>query len=418
MSRLVSLNSYHYRRGGSDVVYFEHDALFQQLGWDTAMFAMHHPLNVESQWSEYFAEELEFGFSYNAIDTLVRAGRVVYSMDARRQMQRLIKDFKPTVAHAHCIYHHLSPSVLSALKAQGIPVVMTAHDLKLACPAYKMLNDNGICEKCRGGNLLHLAKNRCVRGSLGASMLVMLESAVHKSLGMYKKNLDRVVVPSHFFHDKLVEWGWPREQIAYIPNFVDVDHLQPRTSVGKSVLYFGRLAPEKGVDTLMHAAAAAGVPLEIAGTGPSEDELKALAESIDGDIRFLGRLEKAEVEQAVTDCRVVVLPSRWYENAPMSILESYALGTAVVGARIGGIPELVQENQTGFLFDVDNVEELATLLRDIANMPDQGLLDMGANASRWVREQFSLQRYRDSMLELYAELGVPDAEVAHGRTAG
>ncbi len=418
MTRLVSLNSYHYRRGGSDVVYFEHDALFADLGWDTAMFAMHHPLNVESRWSEYFAQELEFGFSYNALDTLVRAGRVIYSMDARRQMQRLIRDFKPTVAHAHCIYHHLSPSVLSALKDAGVPVVMTAHDLKLACPAYKMLNDTGICEKCRGGNVLHVAANRCIRGSLGASMLVMLESAVHKSLGMYRKNLDRVVVPSRFFQNKLVEWGWSEEQIAYIPNFVDMEHLTPRPVTGNSVLYFGRLAPEKGVDTLMHAAATAGVALNIAGTGPSEDELKALASTIDGDITFLGRLEKDAVEAAITASRVVVLPSRWYENAPMSVLESYGLGRTVIGARIGGIPELVQEGETGFLFDVDNIDQLTDLLRKVASMPDAALTQMGHHASDWVREQFSLNRYRSSMLELYGELGVStNLEVPHGRTA-
>lgn len=399
-------------------MYFEHDSLFADMGWDTAMFAMHHPLNVESRWSEYFAQELEFGFSYNAIDTLVRAGRVIYSLDARRQMQRLIDDFKPTIAHAHCIYHHLSPSVLSALKEAGVPVVMTAHDLKLACPAYKMLNETGICEKCRGGNLLHVAANRCIRGSLGASMLVMLESAVHKSLGMYRKNLDRVVVPSRFFENKLIEWGWPREQIAYIPNFVDVEHLTPSPVTGNSVLYFGRLAPEKGVDTLMHAAAAAGVPLIIAGTGPSEDELKELAESIDGDITFVGRLEKDQVQAAIAQSRVVVLPSRWYENAPMSVLESYALGRIVIGARIGGIPELVQENETGFLFDVDNRDQLASLLRDVAEMPDDQLTEMGHTASGWVREQFSLQRYQTAMLELYTELGVPTGvEVPRGRTA-
>lgn len=143
MARLLSLNTYNYRRGGSDVVFLEHDAMFRAQGWDTAVMAMHHPKNDPSPWSQFFADEIEFGHKYGALDKLAMAGKVIYSGEAKRKISALLDKFPTDVAHAHCIYHHLSPSVLDELKQRGIPTVMTAHDLKLACPAYKMLNWGG-----------------------------------------------------------------------------------------------------------------------------------------------------------------------------------------------------------------------------------------------------------------------------------
>lgn len=372
------------------------------------MFALHHPSNVDSQWSDYFPEELEFGLNYGPVGSLVRAGRVIYSLDARKQMARLISDFKPDIAHAHCIYHHLSPSVLGELRSRGVATVMTAHDLKLACPAYKMLNSTGICEKCKGGNLLNVARHRCIRNSAAASSLVMVESMIHRWFGLYRRNLDRIVVPSRFFGDKLEQWGWPRQKLVYIPNFVDADEFTPTPVHSNRFLFFGRLAPEKGVDTLIEAAVRANVELDIAGDGPEGEALKRLAEGHD-NIRFLGRLEKNEVIEAVQNCRAMVLPSRWYENAPMSILESYALGRIVIGADVGGIPEMVKHDETGYLFEMDNVDELTQVLTKVSTTADAELTDMGQTACAWVKQDFSRQRYTDSMLSLYSDLGVGDS---------
>ena len=244
--RLLSLNTYHYRRGGSDAVFFDHDELFRGAGWETAMFTMHHPKNEPSPWSEYFADELEFGHDYGLGQKMVMATKVIWSREAQQKLRRLLDKFRPDVAHAHCIYHHLSPSVLSLLHEQGIPTVMTAHDLKLACPAYKMLNSSGICEKCRGGNVLHVIANRCLHNSLSTSTLVAIESGIHKLLRLYRRNLDRIVVPSRFYEQKLIEWGWPAEMLVYIPNFIDANAYTPQYEPGSYYLYFGRLAPEKG----------------------------------------------------------------------------------------------------------------------------------------------------------------------------
>lgn len=405
MPRLLSLNTYNYRRGGSDVVFLEHDAMFRAQGWNTAVMTMHHPRNEPSPWSRFFAEEIEFGHEYGMLDKLAMAGKVIYSGEAKRKVAALLDEFPADVAHAHCIYHHLSPSVLGELKQRGIPAVMTAHDLKLACPAYKMLNRGGVCEKCRSGNLLHLMANRCVRDSLPVSVLIMLESAVHKSLGLYRRNLDRVVTPSLFYKQKLMEWGWPEKQLAYIPNYVNAAAYTPR-GPGDYFFYFGRLALEKGVATLIKAAARAGVKLRIAGTGPESQALKALAAEVGGDIEFLGFVSDEPLWKWVREARAIVLPSEWYENAPMSVLEAYASGKPVIGARMGGIPEMIRDGETGALFESGNVEELAASMTYFSAMPDARVSAMGEAARDYVSTTFTAERYRGEMLDLYASLGV------------
>jgi glycosyltransferase involved in cell wall biosynthesis len=405
MPRLLSLNNYHYRRGGADAMHLEHQRILARLGWETASFSMQHPDNEASPWEEHFADELEFGHDYPVHRKLVMASRVIYSFEARRKLGRLLDKWRPDIAHAHNIYHHLSPSVLDALRVRGIPAVLTAHDLKLACPAYKMLNNTGVCERCRGGNLTHVVRHRCVHDSLAISALVFVESAVHRLLGLYRRNLACVTTPSRFFRSKLAQWGWPEDRLRYIPNFVRSQQFVPEFEPGGYVLYFGRLAPEKGIGTLIEAAGESGVALRIAGSGPSEDTLRARASDFD-NIRFEGYVAGEALHALIRRARVVVLPSEWYENAPVSVLEAYALGKPVIGARIGGIPELIEEDATGFLFASGDRHALAALLVEIDGLPASRLAEMGRHARARVIRDFSEQRYVEGMYQLYQDLGV------------
>lgn len=406
MKKILSINNYHYRRGGSDVVYLEHAELMESQGLSNAFFSMNHPKNYPTPWSDYFVDEIEFGHDYSLKEKFAMASKVIYSFEAKRKLRRLINDFQPDVAHLHCIYHHLSPAILPVLKSAGIPTVMTGHDLKIACPAYKMLNSGGICERCKEGSVLNVIKHRCIRDSLAASVIVAAESGLHRYLDTYRKHLDRVAVPSKFFLEKFVEWSWPREKLVYVPNYADVTKFEPLFTPGNYFFYFGRLAPEKGVATLIEASAKSGVPLKIAGTGPIEAELKDFAERVDGDIEFLGYRSGIELHDLVRGARAVVLPSEWYENAPMSLLESYALGKPVIGARIGGIPEMIVEEETGWIFESKNTDELAACLEKVRYLDKSVLIEIGKSGRDYVDKTFSRQRYVDSMLALYRDLGV------------
>lgn len=406
MPHLLSINSYHYRRGGADAVYLDHAALMESLGWRNTFFSMHHPENLPCEDSGHFVDEIQLGHDYTLAQKVVKATKVVYSFEARRRLRKLIADRHPDVAHVHNIYHHLSPSILSVLKEAGIPAVMTAHDLKIACPNNKMLNSSGVCERCRGGRYYQVVLNRCVHDSIAASAIVAAESTLHDWLGSYRHNLDRIIVPSRFFIEKFVEWGWDRSQFTHVPNFVDASRLEPSFEPGRYLVYFGRLAPEKGLFTLVRAAARARVPLVLVGTGPIQNELEALATSLGAEIEFAGYRTGHALHAIVRGARASVLPSEWYENAPISVLESLAMGKPAVGARIGGIPEMVRDRETGWLFESGSVEALEAALREAYDCPPQELAEMGRRGRHLVETEFSRARYLTAMLGIYAGLGV------------
>ena len=403
---LLAINNYYYRRGGAEVLFLEHNRMFENIGWQVVPFAMRHPNNLPSAWSEYFPDEIEFGASYGLAGKLARAARVIYSTQARQRMRRLLDKVRPQIAHVHNVYHHLSPSFLPLLRERGLPVLMTVHDLKLACPAYTMISGGKPCERCRGGKLYNVAVHRCIKASLALSSLVMVESYLHRLLGLYEKNIDRFIVPSRFLLDKLVQWGWARERFAYIPNFVDVDRFKANSRPGRRFVYCGGLIDIKGVATLVQAAVLARQPLTIVGRGPDEARLRALSEANGGDVIFTGHLTKDALAAVVQEARAVVVPSECHENAPLALLEAYAAGRPVIGSRIAGIPELVREDETGVLYPTGDAEALAAALIRFAQLPDARVSAMGAAGRAWVERDFNAAIYLERQLGLYESLGV------------
>jgi glycosyltransferase involved in cell wall biosynthesis len=403
---LLSVNNYYYRRGGAETVFLEQNRMFEEAGWQVVPFAMKHPRNLPSAWSEHFVDEIEFGGDYSLARKLALVPKVIYSREARRKLSRVLDLARPDICHAHNIYHHISPSILGLLRERGVPTVVTLHDLKIACPAYNMLAPDGICERCRGGRLHNVIKHRCIKGSLALSTVVFAESMLHRMLGTWMRDVDRFVVPSAFYVEKFCEWGFPRDRFVHLPNFIDPAHYVPQLQAGRHFLFFGRLSREKGVATLLRAAASAGVPVKIAGTGPQEEELRTLAIELHADAEFLGFLGGASLHDAIRAARAVVLPSEWYENAPMSVLEAYALGKPVVGADIGGIPELVRHGITGMIFESGNNDALARGLRGLAEADDSEIAGMGGAGREWVEREFTARVYQDRLSGLYAALGV------------
>jgi glycosyltransferase involved in cell wall biosynthesis len=331
---------------------------------------------------------------------------VVYSFEARAKLSALLREYRPSIVHAHNIYHHISPSILGLLRKRGVPTVLTLHDLKIACPAYQMLTHDGVCERCKGRRYHNVIKHRCVKGSAVLSAVIFAEAAVHDLLGSYRCAVDKFVVPSRFYIEKLVEWGWPRDRFAYIPNFVDADAYPISEFAGSAFLYMGRLAPEKGLRTLIRAVALARVELWIAGAGAEEPALRKLAGEVNANVTFHGRKNQSDLQALVGRCRAVVLASEWYENAPMSVMESFAMERPVVGAAIGGIPEMVQDGVTGMTFKSGDVHALAGRLQAMARLTAHQVAEMGRAGRALVLAEFSRDRHRQRLMDVYRTLGV------------
>jgi len=367
-------------------------------------FAMEYEKNFETPYDEYFVEEIDFASDYKPVEKVRKAAKSIYSLEARREIGRLIDKVRPDVVHAHNVYHHLTPSIFGAVQKKGVPMVMTVHDLKIGCPSKLMLAPDGVCERCKGGKTWNAVTTRCQKDSVALSAVVALETTLHNMLGSYRNNVDRFILPSHFHTNKLVEWGLPREKTRYLPNAVDVSGLEPNYTPGDRFVFVGRLSGEKGLLTFVKAGAASGSRATIVGTGPQEDELKALVTSTGADVDFAGYQTGDALFDIIRGARALVLPSECYENAPVVLLEAYGVGTPVLGSDLGGIPELIIEGETGLLARAGDVDSFADVLRRYDEMPDADVAEMGRAGRSFVEANFSRERYLEGLLDIYAEL--------------
>lgn len=404
MKNLLSINNYYYHRGGAEAIFLEHNKLFEKYRWRVVPFCMKHPENVKTPWEKYFASEIEFGNHYSLAQKFLFATKVIYSLEARNKIEELLKNIRVDICHCHNIYHHLSPSILPKIKSYGIPVVMTLHDLKLACPNYQMMTHGAICERCRGKKYYNVLIHRCIKNSFPLSALIMAESYIHHFFNIYENYVDKFIVPSLFFKHKLNKWGLNINKMVHIPNFIDVEQYIPDFNHGKKFLYFGRLSREKGLMTLIKAAKLANVTIMIAGTGPERSNLENLANQIGAQVEFLGFLCGNRLKNTIKSCRASILPSVVYENAPLSIMESYALGKPVIGAQIGGIPELIKEKETGMTFQSGSIEQLAETLKTLSSMRDHQISQMGKAGRFFVEQNFNKEIYRERCQTLYNSL--------------
>src|SRR6202035_2670119 len=240
MPTLLTINNYHYRRGGAEVVYLEQAALFEKHGWRVAAFSMSHENNLPSPWAKSFASEIEYLNKYSWPRALGNAAKSIFSFEAASKVRALIRSVRPDIVHAHNVYHHLSPSVLRAAKQEGIPVFLTLHDVKILCPARTMWRHGQVCEECRVNRIYNVVRHRCMKDSVALSSLIFLESGIHRLLGLYKNNVDKFISPSSFVMNKFIEWGWPADRFVHIPNFVDAATYVADYRPGRLILYCAR----------------------------------------------------------------------------------------------------------------------------------------------------------------------------------
>ena len=404
MQRLLSINSYHYRRGGADAVYLDHARLFAARGWENRFFSMEHPRNITSADPVTLTGMVDYEFATSGTAKAVAALKSIYNLEAARKIDHLLKDYIPDIAHVHGAYHHLTPAIFPRLSSRGIPVVLTAHDFKILCPAYTMYQQGAVCEACKGGETWNVVRNRCIKGSRAASLVVGFEAALHGWLQSYRKHVAMVVAPSEFYRAKFLEWGWPAEKIVHIPNYTTSVSAAHEGAYADPILYFGRLSPEKGLETLVRAAALAEVPVNIVGSGPMADALQQLIDALGAPVTLVGRLDGDALWRALGRSKATVIPSEWYENGPISVLESFELARPVIGADIGGIPEMVKQSGGGWLYESGNVSALAELLAYVDGLGAAALQERGMAGRKHARRVHTEDAYFAKMTEVYRAL--------------
>lgn len=359
--KILLANKFYYRRGGDCIYMLNLEKLLKAHGHDVAVFAMDYPENLDTPWKKYFPKNMS---------KLLAFTRPFGSHEVKSKFKKLLDDFKPDVVHLNNVHTQLSPVMAELAQQRGIKVVWTLHDYKLLCPRYDCLkNGNTICETCFKGDKKACLDNKCMKGSKLASFIGFKEAIVWNRERL-EASTDVFICPSQFMADKMVQGGFSKSKMQTLCNFIDVEKCKFSSTDGTDNVellpkkkdyycFIGRLSHEKGAKTLIEAANQLPYKLVIIGGGPLMDELKSVAHT---NIEFVGFKQWDDIKQLVGKARFSVIPSEWYENNPLSVIEAQCLGTPVLGANIGGIPEL-----TDYTFSSGNIADLKTKIEKMWN---------------------------------------------------
>lgn len=358
--KILMVNKFLYPNGGSETYMFKLGEYLSSIGHQVEYFGMEHRDRCVGNSAEQYTSGMDF-HTANALDKLKYSLKTIYSKEAREKLNTVLDHFQPDVVHLNNFNFQLTPSIIYAVEdfdkrtGRKTKLVYTAHDSQLICPNHMMYNNENLCEKCLGGNFSNCTKNKCIHGSTLKSLLGTFEAKLYNSKNTYAR-IDNIICCSEFIKTKLDTNPLFKNKTVTLHNFIDsVDKKQ--TEKKDYILYFGRFSKEKGIETLIRAK---NINFICAGSGPLEEQVNAAP-----NLTNVGFKTGAELEQLIREAKLSVFPSVCYENCPFSVMESIMYGTPVVASAIGGIPELVDDGKTGFLFEAGNAEKMIEAINKI-----------------------------------------------------
>lgn len=360
--KVLMINKFLYPNGGSETYIFRIGEWLEKNGHEVQYFGMEHKGRCVGNRVNAYTSDMDF-HGGSKLSKLTYPLKTIYSKEARVQIRKVLDDFKPDVCHINNFNYQLTPSIILEIKKwnKDCKIIFTAHDYQLVCPNHMCNNpvSHKNCEKCFDGKFLSCTQNKCIHGSTAKSVIGTLEASFWKMKGVYKY-FDKMICCSNFLKEKMDTNPIFSSRTVVMHNFIDKKEWK---DVEKKdyVLYFGRFSTEKGIETLIQAAKELfNINFVFAGTGPLENEINRVA-----NIKNVGFQTGEALESLIREALFSIYPSEWYENCPFSVMESQMYGTPVLGANIGGIPELIQVGKTGDLFESGNKEELKEKIFDM-----------------------------------------------------
>ena len=362
--KILMINKFLYPNGGSETYIFKLGDYLKSQGHEVQYFGMEHEGRCVGNRVNAYTSDMDF-HGGNKLSKLTYPLKTIYSSEAKKQIRKVLDDFKPDICHLNNFNYQLTPSIILEINNwrktgnKKCKIIFTAHDYQLVCPNHMMNNPNTHknCEQCLGGHFINCTKGKCIHGSTAKSVIGSMEAYFWKFKGVYKY-IDTMICCSEFLKKKMDSNPLFAVKTITLHNFIDKIEFK---GVQKEnyVLYFGRFSEEKGISTLIKVCKdLPEIPFVFAGTGPLEREIKDVS-----NIQNIGFKTGEELENLIRKAQFSIYPSEWYENCPFSVMESQMYGTPVLGANIGGIPELVIEGKTGELFTSGNVDDLKSKIK-------------------------------------------------------
>lgn len=365
--RILMINKFLHPNGGSETYMFRLGECLEKFGHEVQYFGMEHEERCVGNAVNAYTSNMDF-HNGSKLSKLTYPIKTIYSFEARKKLRLVLEDFAPDVCHINNLNYQLTPSIIVELQkwreaGHLCRIIYTAHDYQLICPNHMCRNPvtEELCEKCLGKHFSHCIRGKCIHGSMLKSIIGAAEAGFWNAKQIYR-HLDVIICCSRFMKDKIDTNPILAGKTLVMHNFVE---RKRRTGTEKKdyVLYFGRFSKEKGVHSLIEVCKELpDIPFIFAGTGSLEEELEGVK-----NIHNAGFLHGEELEKLIREARFSVIPSEWYENCPFSVMESQMCGTPVLGADIGGIPELIRDGQTGELFPAGNMKELKRSIQKLWN---------------------------------------------------
>jgi glycosyltransferase involved in cell wall biosynthesis len=410
--KIIIANKYYYLDGGPERYMFGLSEYLKSQGHEVIPFAMAYARNLPSEYSDYFAPSVGPGQATKLGDMeggfptkLTAAIRSIYSLPAKRQMSRLIEDTNPDILYCLNIVNHMSPSIIDAAYEHGVPVVARTSDYYLVCPNYLFVKHGEVCRDCENG-YYHALRHSCVHNSHLATLCRVMGMYFRDLFHIYEK-VGGFVTPADFMKEVLLKAGYHKDRLHHVPTFVDTDKWSPEYENDGYILYFGRIAKEKGIEFLLNSYVESGIqqPLLLAGDGQKAyiDSLKAIAERTRyQSVQFLGKKSGEDLRKLVQRSRYVVVPSMWYDNMPNVVLEAFAAGKPVIGTALGGIREQITP-ETGILVEAGNTSQLADSMMRLSR--DSELVEwMGRNARERVLSHYDVQTHVERLFQVFDDV--------------
>lgn len=398
--KILLVNKFHWNKGGSEKYYFELGELLKAHGHEVAYFSMENEKNVVTGDKEYFVPKIDLntGSKLKALD-------VIYSKENAKIMSKALDEFQPDIVHLNNFQRQLSASIIKPIKKRNIPIVFTAHDVQAICPGITMMdNDKKVCELCMNGKYMNCVKKSCNKGSKLKSIIGALEGYYYRGHKIFSKKINHIITPSEFYKTKFVQDGVAASKITALHNAIDMDAYNVEVEDEGYALYFGRLSEEKGILNLINAFAKCNQGnLYIAGEGPEKENIEMIIRknNLQDRVKLLGFLNKEQMIEATRKCKFVVVPSIWYENCPYSLLETLAIGKPVIGANIGGIPELIAHNENGYVYN--DVAELTQYMMELFS--DEGrVIKYGEKSKQLAEQLYNKEVYYKQLEDIYKKI--------------
>lgn len=396
--KVLMINKFLHPNGGSETYIFKLGNYLQQSGYDVQYFGMEHAGRCVGNAVNAYTSEMDF-YNGSLISKLTYSIKTIYSFEARKKLRLVLDNFQPDVIHINNFNYQLTPSIILEIQkwrqdGNLCRIIFTAHDYQLVCPNHMLNNPNTgeNCEKCLGGHFLNCIKGKCIHGSALKSAIGAMEAALWNGNGVYRY-FDTIICCSEFLKAKMDSNPLFAAKTIALHNFVD--KVEWKSTAKKDyVLYFGRFSKEKGIETLIKVCKRLPeVQFVFAGTGPLEAEINNIS-----NIKNAGFQTGKALETLIREARFSIYPSEWYENCPFSVMESQLYGTPVLGADIGGIPELIEAGRTGELFASGNENKLKEKIETL--WLDKELTDYYSQSCKYINFG-DIDKYTEKLKKIY-----------------